>query len=141
MRTVSHTLIEFISAPIDQVFALVSDPHQMTTWLPDCTAVETAEPLRKGRRLTVHFGPRITEFEIVDFAPPRTFGWIERGLRKGAKTFFQLDAAGTSTAVTIRDVWIPPSVAAWLRARVRPKRQGPRQLKQILENLRKLLVR
>ena len=69
------------------------------------------------------------------------FGWIERGLRQGTKTFFRLDPASTGTAVTIREVWTPVTFRAWLRARLRPKRDVPRRLRRILENLRTALVR
>src|SRR5439155_908503 len=84
-------------------------------------------------------GARQTEFEIVDFTPPSTFGWVERGQRKGWKTFFRLDASAGSTAVTIRDVWMPQSFSAWVRGRFLEKRKVQNQLKTMLENLGKLV--
>ncbi len=70
--------------------------------------------------------------------PPSTFGWVERGQRKGWKTFFRLDANAGSTAVTIRDVWMPQSFAGWLRGRFLEKRRVQNQLKIMLDNLGKL---
>src|SRR5438309_6682019 len=78
MRPVSHTLINSIRAPIDRVFALLTDPGRIAQWLPGCDGVQSAGPLRKGARFTARFGARQTEFEIVDFTPPSTFGWVER---------------------------------------------------------------
>src|SRR2546427_1725342 len=65
----------------------------------------------------------MTEFEVVDFTPPTTFGWVERGERNGWKTFFRLDPTAESTAVTVRDVWAPRSLVAWLRGRLFEKRR------------------
>jgi uncharacterized protein YndB with AHSA1/START domain len=143
MRPVSHTLIDSVSAPIDEVFALLTDPRRMIAWLPTCddVYVQSAGPLVKGARLVVRFGERVTAFEVVDFVPPRTFGWIERGLRQGTKTFFRLDPTGSGTAVTVREVWTPVTFRAWLRARLRPKRDVPRRLRRIIENLRTALAR
>lgn len=139
MRPFSHTLIDHVRAPIDRVFALLSDPARMPEWLPGCSAVETEGPLKNGARLKARFGTRLTEFEIVDFAPPNMFGWVERGQRRGSKTFFRLDFVGGSTAVTVRDVWTPHSLGAWVRGRLLPKRKVQRQLKAILQNLQHLL--
>jgi uncharacterized protein YndB with AHSA1/START domain len=137
MRPVSHTLIDSVSAPIDQVFALLTDPRRMIAWLPACddVYVQSAGPLTKGARLVVRFGDRVTAFDVVDFDPPRTFGWVERGLRRGTKTFFRLDARGTGTAVTIREVWTPvtlprvaPGTATAQARRAAPAGAHPRQL-------------
>ncbi len=122
MRPVAHTLVHSIAAPIDRVFAALTDPTRMPQWLPGCTGVQCSVPFKKGVRFTARFGARATEFEVVDFAAPATFGWVERGGRSGRqgwKTFFHLESTNGSTALTIRDVWIPPSVLAWVRGRCR----------------------
>ena len=139
MRQVSHTLIEQVRAPIDQVFTALTDPRSLERWLPGCSAVLASGPVRKGSRLTAQFGPRTTEFDVVDFQPPNTFGWVERGQRKNCKTFFRLDSGRVSTAVTIRQVWTPPSVGAWIKGRLFPKRDVPRHSKQIVQRLRTML--
>jgi uncharacterized protein YndB with AHSA1/START domain len=140
MRPVVHTLINSIGAPIDRVFALLTDPGRIAQWLPGCVAVRSEGPLRKGARFTAQFGERLTEFEVVDFAPPSAFGWIERGQRKGSKRFFRLDAGTGSTAVTIRDVWLPQSILGWVRGRFLEKRRVQNQLEAVLENLRRVLT-
>ena len=139
MRSVTHTLIDHVRAPIDRVFTLLTDPGRMPEWLPGCSGVETEAPLKKGARFKPRFGTRLTEFEVVDFAPPNTFGWVERGQRRGSKTFFRLDVVGGSTTVTLRDVWTPHSFGAWLRAQLLPKRNVRRQMKAMLQNLQRLL--
>src|SRR2546425_2575196 len=96
MRPVSHTLINSIRAPIERVFAVLTDPARIAQWLPGCGGVESPVPLRKGVRFKARFGNRETEFEVVDFAPPTAFGLVERGERNGWKTLFRLDeTAGT----------------------------------------------
>jgi len=140
MRPVAHTVIDSIKVPMVQVFELLSDPTRMPQWLPGCTSVQSDGPLRKGARFTAHFGARVTQFEIVDFAPPATLGWVEHGGRAGWKTFFYLQQTGGSTALTVRDLWIPQTFRAWLRGRIFEKRKVERQLYGIVENLRRLLT-
>lgn len=141
MRPVAHTVIDSIAAPMDQLFAVLSDAARVPQWLPGCTGVQSAAPFTKGVRFTARFGARATEFEIVDFSPPATFGWVERGGggREGWKTFFHLERSGGLTAVTIRALWIPQSVFAWLRGHFFERRHVRRQLEAIVQNLRKLL--
>jgi uncharacterized protein YndB with AHSA1/START domain len=140
MRPVSCTFIDSVGAPVAQVFALLTDPNRIPKWLPGCDAVKSDVPLRKGARLKARFGQRMTEFKIVDFAPPATLGWVERGQRNGAKLFLRLDAGGATTAVTVREVWIPRSFAAWVRGRFFERRKVQRRLQAIVQNLRTLVA-
>ncbi len=140
MHPVSRTVIQTVPVSIERVFALLTDPGRMAEWLPGCAGTQTDKPLKKGVRFKVRFGERTTEFEVVDFTPPTTFGWVERGERNGWKTFFRLDPSAASTAVTVRDVWAPGSLIAWLRGRFFEKRRVNSQLEAILSNVRKLLA-
>src|SRR5258708_5056074 len=140
MRPVAHTVIDSIKVPMVQVFGLFRAPARMPQWLPGCTSVQGDGPLQKGARFPAHFGARVTQFEIVDFAPPATLGWVEHGGRAGWKTFFHLEQTGGSTALTVRDLWIPQTFGAWLRGRIFEKRKVERQLYGIVENLRRLLT-
>lgn len=140
MRPTSHTLIESVAASAVQLFALLTDPSRIPEWMPGCDSVRCETPLRKGARFTARFGGRETEYEVVDFAPPATFGWVERGQRHGWKTFFRLDTTARATAVTIRHVWVPRSFGASLRARFFEKRGVRQQLTMILANLRRILA-
>ncbi len=141
MRAIVHTLIDHVSAPTEQVFALLTDPSRMADWLPGCDAAVAEGPLKRGDRFRVRFGRRPTEFEIVDFTPPYRFGWVEQGARKGAETLFRLDFTGAATRVTIRERWMPQSLGAWVRGRLLPtKRNVPRRLKRLLQNLRDILA-
>jgi len=140
MRPISYTLIDHVRAPIDQVFALLTDPGRMADWLPGCGGVQSEARLKRAARFTARFGDRLAEFEIVDFIPPRTVGWAEHGQRTSSNTSFRLDSAGAATAVTIREVWTPRSLGAWVRGRLFPKRNVQRQLGEILRNLRSILA-
>jgi len=137
MRSIDHTLITQVGAPIEKVFAVLTDPLRIPEWLPMCESVEANGPVRRGSRLKVHFvDHRLTEFEVVDYHAPSTFGWIEHGGREGAKTFFRLDFAGSSTALTVKDVWRPPTILAWLKAQLFPKRNTKRQMDRAVQSLR-----
>src|SRR5256885_6562667 len=122
MRPVSRTVIQTLPASIEGGFGLLTAPTRMAQWLPGCGGTQSDKPLRKGVRFKVRFGERTTEFEVVDFTPPTTFGWVERGERNGWKTFFRLDPSAESTAVTVRDVWAPRSLISWLRGRLLAER-------------------
>jgi uncharacterized protein YndB with AHSA1/START domain len=141
MRPVHHTLISSVGAPIERVFSLLASAERMAAWLPFCGGVEAKGPLDKGSRLKVWFGDRTTDFEIVDCSAPNTFGWVERGARAGCKTFFRLDWAGSATTVTIRNVWEPASLAAYVKGKLLKKRDAVRQLDHTLQNLRKEAVK
>jgi len=137
MRSIDHTLITQVGAPIERVFAVLTDPARIPEWLPMCESVEIDGPMKRGSRLRVHFADhRLSVFEIVDYQAPSTFGWVEHGGREGAKTFFRLDFAGGATAITIKDVWQPPSLLAWLKARLFPKRNTARQMDRAVQSLR-----
>ena len=138
MRPVAHTFIDSVHVPMAQVFAFLTSPGRMPDWLPACTGVEYEAPLRRGARFTAHFGERITEFEVVDFVPPATFGLAERGERTGCKTFFRLDGKSGSTALTIREVWMPRSLGAWLRGHLREKRDAERRLSRVVQRVRSM---
>ena len=139
MRPVTYTHIDRIPASREKVYALLTDTHRIGEWLPGCAAVEGTSPFKRGARLTAHFGKRVTEFEVVDLNPGRTFGWVEHGQRNGAKVFFRLDQAGEATSITIQIVWKPRSILAWVRGVLFSKRNVQRQVSKTLENLRKLL--
>jgi uncharacterized protein YndB with AHSA1/START domain len=140
MRPVSHTFVDSIRAPVVQVFAALTDPARIPKWLPGCDGIESAGPFRKGGRFTARFGQRTSEFEIVDFSAPATFGWTERGQRKGTKLFLRLDVTGATTAVTVREVWTPRGFVAWVRGRFFERRRVQQRLQTIVQNLRALLA-
>jgi len=141
MRPVATTLSKDVVAPVERVFQLLTDPARFPLWLPGCSSAEPTGPMKKGSKVKVHFGKRATTFEVVDFAEPYTFGWVEIGARRGQKMFFQLDFAGSLTAVTIKDVWDPPSLVARLRAKLRPRRApAHHHLDRAIQNLRLALT-
>ncbi|HEV8398468.1 MAG TPA: SRPBCC family protein [Gemmatimonadales bacterium] len=140
MRPVSHTYVDSVKAPVVQVFAAISDPASIAKWLPGCGGIEGSAPLKKGSRFTARFGQRTSEFEIVDFSAPATFGWTERGQRKGTKLFLRLDVTGSTTAVTVREVSTPRGFIAWVRGRFFERRRVQQRLQTIVQNLRTLLA-
>jgi len=141
MRSITYTLSSTIPAPIDRVFAALIDPFRMALWLPAARAVEAAGPLGQGSRFRVLFDTRDTELEVVDFNPPTVFGWLERVGRRHWQTFFRLEFAGGSTRLTVQQIWTPPSLFAWLRAKLSPRRNTPARLDMMVQNLRTTLAR
>ena len=141
MRPITYTLTSTIPAPIEQVFAALTDPNRMAQWLPAARAVEVTAPLHLGSRFRVLFDSRDSEVEVVDFNPNTVFGWVERVGRRQWKTYFRLDFAGASTQLTVQQVWVPPSPWAWLKVRLRPSRNVPARLDTMVQNLRTVLAR
>jgi carbon monoxide dehydrogenase subunit G len=141
MRPVTYTLRDAVGAPVNQVFAVLTDPRAMSACFPGSDAVQSAGPLEPGASITVRFGERVTEFEVVAFSAPSTVGWVERGGRRGWRTVFTLDPAGMGTALTIRSVWAPHSFGAWLRGLWFGKRDVQSHLERILDNLLHALFR
>ncbi len=136
MRPVAHTLVQSVQVPMAQVFAFLTSPGRMPDWLPDCTLVEYEAPLKRGAKFTARFGERVSEFEVVDYAPPATFGWAERRGRKGSKTFFRLEGRAGSTALTIREIWTPRSLLGWFLGRMRQRREVERRLNGVVQRVR-----
>lgn len=130
-----------VPAPIDQVFGVLTDPARMPEWLPGCDRAVTQGFVGQGARIQARFpGSRMTEFEVVDYAPPHRFGWVERGQRNGWRLWFRLNATGGATAVTICEVWAPTSLAAWVWGKLVRRRHAQRQVGLILENLQAIIV-
>src|SRR5205823_3362658 len=77
MGPVSFTYSSSVPAPIDKVFALISDPLRMPEWLPRCIAVKATTNDRtpgKGARYKLTFQRDVhrheSVIEIIDFSPP-----------------------------------------------------------------------
>jgi uncharacterized protein YndB with AHSA1/START domain len=142
MRPVTFTHTTTVPAPPEQVFEAITDPLRMALWLPSARAVEAPEgPLRVGSRIRVVYDARDTEIEVVDLNPPKVFGWAERVGRRHWRTFFRLEFAGSSTKLTVTQVWNPPSLLAWLKVRFRPSRNVPARLGTMVQNLRTVMAR
>lgn len=110
----------------------------MPEWLPGCGGAVSDAPIDRGVRLRARFGRRVTEFEIVDYAPPYRFGWVERGQRRGWRVWFRLTAAESGTTLTLCEVWAPASLSAWVWGHVIRRRHPERHVEQILERLGRL---
>ena len=133
-----------IGAPLDRVFALLSDASRLPEWLPGCRTVAPKEQLmRVGARyhLAMGEGKHRVEIEIVDYQPPRALGWLEHFRRTGSKTFIKLDYQGGATRVTIKHVWQPHSFRSWLLGQFYRRRDATRMFNGTVQNLGKVLIR
>jgi uncharacterized protein YndB with AHSA1/START domain len=143
-KPVSFTHAGSVGAPIDRVFALLSDPARFPDWLPGCRAVAPRDgPIRPGARFHLEMGDNKSrvEIEVIDFQPPRTLGWVEHRRRTGSKVFLKLDYDGGATRVTIRYVWQPHSLRSWLLGQFYRRRDAWRMFNGTLQNLRKALLK
>src|SRR5258706_244264 len=142
MGPVSFTYSASIPAPIDKVFALISDPLRMPEWLPRCIEVKATTPERagKGARYKVPFqrptNRHESVIEIIDYSAPHTFGWVEIYHRVGSKTFFALGFQGGSTKVPFKHAWLPPGFRACRKARFNPRATAHRRFPGVGINLR-----
>jgi uncharacterized protein YndB with AHSA1/START domain len=140
-RPVTFCATGHVAAPIDQVFEVLTDPARMPEWLPGCNRAVAAGMVRQGARIEARFpGSRVTVFEVVDYAPPYRFGWVERGQRNGWRLWFRLNATGSATAATICEVWAPTSLAAWLWGKLIRRRHAERHVGVILGKLRSIVA-
>jgi uncharacterized protein YndB with AHSA1/START domain len=136
VRPVSYAAVDRLPAVIQHVFTVLTDPDRIPEWLPGCDGAHTDEPIKRGVYIKARFGKRMAQFEITDYAPPTSFGWSERGQRRSSTLGFRLYAVGSSTTVTVSEVWAPTSLAAWAWGRLISRRNPQRHVALILEKLR-----
>lgn len=144
MKPVSFTHSGTVGAPLERVFALLTDPARIPEWLPGCSAVAPKDrPLEQGAKFHFELGgpTNRVEVEIIDYQPPTAFGWVELRRRAGNKTFFKLQFSGGETRLTIRYVWAPPHFRSWLLGQFYRRRDAWRMFNGTLQNLRKVLTR
>ena len=140
MRSLSLTLRAQIPAPIERVFALLTEPAHIPKWLPGCKSVEPDAPLRKGSRLKVGFGTRAAEFEIVELTPPSNFGWVERVGRPGNQTYFNLAFGGGSTTLAMKAIWKTQGMMAWFKGTLYRRKDAKRFFEGVVNNLRRIVT-
>jgi uncharacterized protein YndB with AHSA1/START domain len=141
LRPVATTFAARVAAPLEKVFALLTDPARIPQWLPGCRDVSPHTPIVKGSRLTVRFPKTSTTFEIVELTPPTGFGWADREGRPGSQTYFKLEFGGSMTVVTMKDVWTPQSLGHLLRGRFLSRRNTRRMFEGMIDNLRNLAMK
>ena len=147
MVPVSFTYSGTVPAPMDKVFALISDPMRMPEWLPRCVAVKATTQDKapaKGARYKLTFQRAVHQhesvIEIIDYSPPHTFGWVEIYHRAGSKTFFGLRFDGGSTKVSFKHLWVPSGFRSWLNGQFYRRRNAHRMFDGLINNLRKALM-
>ena len=143
LTTDSTTLHATLPVGIEPLFALISDPDKMPQWLLGCRSAVADTGVRKGTRLQVNFGRGPVELLVTDFAPPNVFGWAEHGTtaRQGSHTMFKLEFAGGSTNVSMRYVWSPKTLRAWIMGSLLRRRSARRMFETAMVELRRLLGR
>jgi len=106
-------LRERIAAPAEKVFALLSDPARIRTWVPEIQELEVigGGPVRQGARLrerrTVMGRQGTTELEVRSYDPPRRY--VVANSTSGIETIYdyRLTPDGDDT-----DVWLAATVNA-----------------------------
>ena len=102
-----------VAAPLDDVWAIVADPHHLPRWWPLCERVEAVDPdawtsvLRSARGRAVRADYRLEADE-----PPRRRAWalqlagtpFERLLREQRTEVTLQEAPGGGTDVTLTEV-------------------------------------
>lgn len=147
MRTSAHTIV---SAPIDQVWAVVSDPERALRFMSGVTRweVEGDEPSGLGARYRMLLRVGSAEvgglIEIVEWDPPRELAWTsvtgvdQRGRwrlrplsagRTRAEIRLAAGVAGSGLAGWVAERLAQPAVSAHLRTTVR-------QLSRLVEHER-----
>jgi len=141
MATLAYTMRASIPAPIERVFELLTNPAHIPKWLPGCKSVEPPAQLHKGSTLSVGFGTRAAEFEIVELAVPSSFGWIERKGRPGNHMYFSLAFSGGSTILGMKAIWQARGLWARLFGEVSRRRDAKRFCEGVVNNLRRIVTK
>lgn len=104
-----------IDAPIDRVWAELTDIEGQPRWMTDMKAVRllTPHPIGVGTRGVAEvriLGIGVTDpVEIVEFEPPRRFAIRHEGLYAGGGVIeLQAGADGRTTVVTWDETLVPP---------------------------------
>lgn len=105
MTGLSHPITTEIDATIDQVFAYVSDPHNLVHWHQAGTDVRDVSGLPGvGQRFTwtAHFlGRRLDVIHgVTDFEPDAVFAWRTVQGPYDAAHYFQFEQKNNGTKVT-----------------------------------------
>ena len=141
MAAITYTYRSTIPAPIERVFELLTNPAHIPKWLPGCQSVQPPAQLHKGSRLTVGFGTRAAEFEIVELSVPNSFGWIERKGRPGNHLYFSLAFSGGSTNLGMKAIWQARSWWSRIFHRMSRRRDAKRFCEGVVNNLRRMVTR
>jgi uncharacterized membrane protein len=147
MRTTAATVI---SAPVDAVWSVVSDPEQVLSFMSGITRwqVESEEPIGLGARyrMLLHIGSAEVGglIEIVEWDPPRELAWTSitgvdqrgrwrlrpvSGGRTRAEIRLAAGVAGSGIAGWVAERIAQPVVTSHLRTTVR-------QLSRLVEHER-----
>jgi len=137
MRAVTYSLTASVPVAMDRVFDLLIDPARMPEWVPACRAASAPTPLERGSLIKLQFAAREAELEVIELKRPSAFAWVEREPRRHWRTSFRLNFAGGLTSVTVQQIWMPPSLGTWLRAKFFPKRNVAARLDRLVQDLRK----
>ena len=145
MKPVSLSYSSTIGAPIERVFALISDPARIPEWLPRCTGVQPDEERKgKGARHRIRFehGGKRHEavIEVIEYQPPTGYGWIEHYRRRGSKTFFGLNYAGGATRISMKHIWVPAGWHAWILGQFYRRRNANRMFEALVNNLQRIVT-
>lgn len=132
-----------VERPIDEVFAFVSDPANLTVWQPEVSEVRADGPLAAGStfvEVRSFLGKRFeSTLEVSELEPPRVFSLrvVKGPVKMAVRHDFQEE--GEATRVTIAgegDVGPLGGLASGLIARKAAQRlEGDLgRLKQVLES-------
>jgi uncharacterized membrane protein len=136
-----------IGAPADKIFAILSDPERMLSFMSGVTRWEIAgeKPTGLGARYRMLFRVGSAEvgglIEVVEFDPPSEFAWTSlTGLDQRGR-FRLRKAAGGRTRVELRLAYgvAGSGLSGWLAERIAAPtvsghvRRSLQQLKQLVE--------
>jgi uncharacterized protein YndB with AHSA1/START domain len=130
-----------ITAPADEVWSVVADPHHLPRWWPRVTRVEGVEEEAFTLVLATEKGRGVrADYRVVESEEPRMRSWSQEvegtpfeGILKLSRTDVTLEPQGNDTKVTI-------AVRQKLRSFARlggmlVRRASARQLDEALERL------
>ncbi|WP_018686897.1 SRPBCC family protein [Actinokineospora enzanensis] len=149
MQTIEVSRSGRIPAPIDHVWAVVSDASRVPDWFSFADRTEVRSGSGPGELRTQHgrWGRRRSEIdqEIVEYEPPRLLVWKHTAERLDGKPTssyatssvfrIELAAVGEETDVRLCTVQLPRHAFAALLMRAMSRREFGRRMEESLARL------
>jgi uncharacterized protein YndB with AHSA1/START domain len=92
-----------IDAPVEAVWAVLSDLQRWPDWNADVSAMRVEGPLAPGTRFRWKAGGMVIQSQLVEVMPPCRIVWTGRTLGLSAIHVWQLDPVEAKTQVTTEE--------------------------------------
>ena len=94
-----------LDAPVEAVWAVLSDIEGWPSWNPDVKQARLEGPLASGTRFTWKAGPGTIRSVLQVVEPPRRIGWTGQTMGIRAAHVWEIEAADGGSRVRTEESW------------------------------------